>query len=80
MSSDEYCPNCDNHFVLNAKTPQAALKVESEDTRIDARYVDSCLRNGSGSANMCSMIKDDRVKQKEYMSIFDVEESADRLG
>ncbi|KAJ9661055.1 hypothetical protein H2198_002214 [Neophaeococcomyces mojaviensis] len=63
MSSDEYCPNCDNHFVLNAKTPQAALKVESEDTRIDAR-----------------MIKDDRVKQKEYMSIFDVEESADRLG
>ena len=35
--SDEYCPHCDNHFVLDAKTPQAALKVESGDTRIDAR-------------------------------------------
>lgn len=61
--SDEYCPHCDNHFVLEAKTPQAALKVESEDTRVDAR-----------------MIKDERVQQKEYNSIFDVGETADRLG
>ena len=37
--SDEYCPNCDNHFVLEAKTPQAALKVESADTRMDARML-----------------------------------------
>ncbi|KPI35028.1 uncharacterized protein AB675_11943 [Cyphellophora attinorum] len=37
--ADEYCPNCDNHFVLEAKTPQAALKVESEDTRMDARML-----------------------------------------
>jgi hypothetical protein len=37
--ADEYCPNCDNHFVLDAKTPQAALKVESEDTRMDARML-----------------------------------------
>ena len=61
--SDEYCPNCDNHFVLDAKTPQAALKVESEDTRVDAR-----------------MIKDDRVQQKGYASLFDVGQTADRLG
>jgi hypothetical protein len=39
--SDEYCPNCDNHFVIDAITPKAALKVESEDTRVDARYVSS---------------------------------------
>lgn len=36
--SDEYCPNCDNHFVIDALTPKAALKIESEDTRVDARY------------------------------------------
>lgn len=39
VNSDEYCPNCDNHFLIDAVTPKAALKVESEDTRIDARYV-----------------------------------------
>ena len=35
--SDEYCPHCDNHYVLDALTPKAALKVESDDTRMDAR-------------------------------------------
>jgi len=37
--SDEYCPNCDNHYVLDAKTPQAAIGVESGDTRVDARII-----------------------------------------
>ncbi|KAJ4392194.1 hypothetical protein N0V93_005819 [Gnomoniopsis smithogilvyi] len=37
--SDEYCPFCDNHFVLEAKTPTAALKVEGEDARKDARML-----------------------------------------
>ena len=37
FSSDEYCPHCDNHFVLDAVEPKAALKVESDDTRMDAR-------------------------------------------
>lgn len=35
--SDEYCPHCDNHFVIDAKTPKAALRVESEDIRIDSK-------------------------------------------
>ena len=35
--SDEYCPHCDNHFILDAKTPTPALKVEGEDARIDSR-------------------------------------------
>ena len=39
LKSDEYCPNCDNHFVIDALTPKAALKVEGEDTRVDSRYV-----------------------------------------
>lgn len=37
--SDEYCPHCDNHFVLEAKMPQARLQVESEDVRMDARML-----------------------------------------
>ena len=36
---DEYCPHCDNHFVIEAKTPKAALRVESEDTRVDNRML-----------------------------------------
>lgn len=37
--SDEYCPHCDNHFVIDAKTPQAALSVESEDVRVDNKML-----------------------------------------
>ena len=35
--SDEYCPHCDNHFVLDAKTPKASIQVEGEDARVDSR-------------------------------------------
>ena len=38
-ASDEYCPNCDNHFVLDALTPKPSLQVEGDDVRKDARYV-----------------------------------------
>ncbi|GAB1218210.1 hypothetical protein ATERTT37_007463 [Aspergillus terreus] len=37
--SDEYCPHCDNHFVIDAVTPKPALQVEGEDARIDARML-----------------------------------------
>ncbi|TIA86793.1 hypothetical protein E3P99_03570 [Wallemia hederae] len=37
--SDEYCPHCDNHFVIDAKTPEAALMVEGEDARVDNRMI-----------------------------------------
>lgn len=39
LSSDEYCPHCDNHFVLDAVTPQASLQVEGDDARMDNRCV-----------------------------------------
>lgn len=39
MSSDEYCPHCDNHYVLEAVTPTPALQVEGEDARVDARML-----------------------------------------
>ncbi|PVU97005.1 hypothetical protein BB561_000832 [Smittium simulii] len=35
--SDEYCPHCDNHFVIEAKTPKMALGVEGDDIRVDNR-------------------------------------------
>ncbi|KAI8802154.1 CHY zinc finger-domain-containing protein [Cladochytrium replicatum] len=32
--SDEYCPHCDNHFILEAKTPQMGIGVEGDDPRM----------------------------------------------
>ena len=37
--SDEFCPHCDNHFVIEAKEPKARLEVEGEDVRVDARML-----------------------------------------
>ncbi|CAI4217840.1 unnamed protein product [Parascedosporium putredinis] len=37
--SDEYCPHCDNHFVLDAITPKAAITVEGADARMDNRML-----------------------------------------
>jgi hypothetical protein len=39
LFSDEFCPHCDNHFVLEAVTPNARLEVEGDDARMDNRYV-----------------------------------------
>ena len=63
MQSDEYCPHCDNHFVIDALTPKPTLKIEGEDVRIDSR-----------------MLKDERVRQQEEQSIFNVRDAANRLG
>lgn len=37
--NDEYCPHCDNHFLLEAVEPQARLEVEGEDVRKDSRMI-----------------------------------------
>ncbi|TVY45340.1 Uncharacterized protein LOCC1_G004873 [Lachnellula occidentalis] len=37
--SDEYCPHCDNHFVLEAVTAKPMLKFEGEDARVDNRML-----------------------------------------
>lgn len=63
--SDEYCPHCDNHYVLEAKTPQARLEVEGEDVRKDARMI-------SG--------RDERAKQREMPSVWEDEGGEIRLG
>ena len=61
--SDEYCPHCDNHFVIEAVEPKARLEVEGEDVRKDSR-----------------MLKDERVKQKEDISVWEDEGEASKLG
>ncbi|ROT40173.1 CHY zinc finger protein [Sodiomyces alkalinus F11] len=37
--ADEYCPHCDNHFVIEAKTPTPAISIEGEDARVDNRML-----------------------------------------
>ena len=37
--SDEYCPHCDNHFIIEALIPKAALSVEGADARVDNRML-----------------------------------------
>ena len=76
--SDEYCPHCDNHYVLEAVTPKAALKVESEDVRVDARWVKSRVQ--WQKLTTTRMLKDDRIKDEPQRTIFDVQDAPDRLG
>ncbi|KAJ7043403.1 hypothetical protein C8F04DRAFT_1072050 [Mycena alexandri] len=63
--SDEYCPHCDNHYVIDAKTPQAVVKVEGEDIRVDARMIKD------------DRVKADR---KDDLLLLDDDDFADRLG
>ncbi|GFZ50459.1 Uncharacterized protein JCM24511_08216 [Saitozyma sp. JCM 24511] len=37
--ADEYCPHCDNQYVIEAKEPQAMIGVEGEDARVDNRML-----------------------------------------
>jgi hypothetical protein len=35
--SDEYCPHCDNKYVLEAKTPEMGIGIEGDDPRLNNR-------------------------------------------
>lgn len=35
LLSDEYCPHCDNHFLLAAKVPKPTSVAEKADVRVD---------------------------------------------
>lgn len=65
--ADEYCPHCDNHYILEAVTPKAALRVEGEDARMDNRMLkDDRLKQTKPTMNQ--------------ISIFDPDADADKLG
>ncbi|KAG1438857.1 hypothetical protein G6F56_012499 [Rhizopus delemar] len=47
---DEYCPHCDNHYVLEAVMPEAQLGIETEDVRVDNRVIkDDRLKSKQGA-------------------------------
>lgn len=37
--ADEYCPHCDNHFVIEAKVPKPALSIEADDVRMNSKFI-----------------------------------------
>ncbi|KAF6759994.1 CHY zinc finger domain-containing protein, partial [Ephemerocybe angulata] len=56
--SDEYCPHCDNHYVIEAKIPKPVLGVEGEDARIDNRCARTrCIHDCRTALirNVCSL-------------------------
>ena len=63
---DEFCPHCDNHYVIEALEPKARLEVEGEDVRKDARMLKD------------ERVKPKLLP--EDLSIFDDELEAARLG
>lgn len=50
--ADEYCPHCDNHFVLEALIPKAALSVEGADVRLDSRMLKDERIKGDGQKSI----------------------------
>jgi hypothetical protein len=82
LDSDEYCPHCDNHFVLDAVTPQAELRVEVEDPRIDSRYGIPLLTSwGWFNIHFSRAIKDERVAGEAEKTIFSLhDKQASKLG
>lgn len=34
---DEFCPHCDNQYVVDALMPEASIGIETEDIRVDNR-------------------------------------------
>ncbi len=68
--------------MLDALTPKVALNVEGEDARIDSRSASGSVYLGRFRSLTTSyrMIKDERVKGQEQRSIFNVKDTADRLG
>ncbi|KAI0301767.1 CHY zinc finger-domain-containing protein [Multifurca ochricompacta] len=59
--SDEYCPHCDNHYVIDAKTPQAVIGIEGEDARVDARLLKDERVNSDGSRSLFKQDISDRL-------------------
>ncbi|KAG1140290.1 hypothetical protein G6F37_009781 [Rhizopus arrhizus] len=50
---DEFCPHCDNHYVLEAVTPEATLGIETEDVRVDNRVIkDDRIRTKQGPTSI----------------------------
>ena len=42
--ADEYCPHCDNHYIIEAKTPAMGIQVEGDDPRLMRDYREIQIR------------------------------------
>jgi hypothetical protein len=42
--TDEFCPHCDNHYVIDAKTPSMGIGVEGDDPRMLKDYRERQMR------------------------------------
>ncbi|KAK5654188.1 hypothetical protein OQA88_7619 [Cercophora sp. LCS_1] len=64
--ADEYCPHCDNHFVIEALTPKPAISIEGADARVDNRMLkDERIKTGP---------------KQGVPTVFDPDFDADKLG
>ena len=64
--ADEYCPHCDNHFVIDALTPKPAISVEGADVRVDSRMIKDDRVKADGKS--------------QGITIFDPDVDANKLG
>ena len=85
LHSDEFCPHCDNHFVLEAVTPTPSLQVEGDDARINNKYGQETTNEPSVSTRQVltlfpRMLKDDRIRGEQERSIFNLRDVSDRMG
>lgn len=37
--ADEYCPHCDNHYVIDARVPEAVAGLEADDPRMNGKLL-----------------------------------------
>lgn len=36
---DEYCPHCDNHFIVDAKEPELVVGLDADDPRMNGNFI-----------------------------------------
>lgn len=65
--------------VIEAKTPQAAIGIEGEDARIDARYAVPSPPMHGFMNTLRRLLKDERVQRDPARSLFS-QDVSDRLG
>ncbi|KAK8864123.1 hypothetical protein IAR55_001369 [Kwoniella newhampshirensis] len=65
--ADEYCPHCDNQYVIEAKEPKAMVGVEGEDARVDNRMLkDDRMKDDPARSLFATKDVSDKVDQSLY--------------
>ncbi|KAF9075543.1 hypothetical protein BDP27DRAFT_1315243 [Rhodocollybia butyracea] len=64
--SDEFCPHCDNRYVIDAKTPHAVVGVEGEDARIDSRMLKDDRVKSKNNQSVFTMDPDEEAALLDF--------------